>query len=493
MFLPLSARTSDLRAAAKGSLMEPLKFLVNNGWRSSGTTRTVVNSFTGQVVETVCQAGRDDIEAAISAALEASKATRMMSAYDRSLGLAFAAGELERRKEEFARLITLETGKPLMFSRVEVDRSVYTLQTSAEEAKRLEGELLSLDAAPASAHRVGLVRRFPLGVIGAITPFNFPLNLVCHKVGPAIGSGNTVVLKPSSNAPGVSLLLGDIISRAGFPVGTFNVIPCAGRDAEQLVIDKRVSMISFTGSPAVGWALKAKVPKKRVSLELGGNAGVILCQDADLDLALEKIVIGAFGNAGQSCISVQRIYVHDSVYDRFVDGFVKRASALPVGDPFDEKTIVGPMIDEPSAAKAEEWIREAVADGARVLTGGTRQGAVLQPTILAGVKSTSRVSCQEVFAPVVTVDRFSSLDEAIASVNLSDYGLQAGIFTDSTSDIFRAFRDLEVGGVVVNDASSYRADHMPYGGVKDSGNGREGIKYAMEEMTEMKLLALNPN
>jgi acyl-CoA reductase-like NAD-dependent aldehyde dehydrogenase len=473
--------------------MDPLKFLVNNEWRSSGATRQVVNPFTARAVESVFQAGPEDIDAAIASASAASRATRAMSAYDRSLGLAFVVREMEGRKEEFARLITLETGKPLIFSRVEVDRSIYTMQTAAEETRRLSGEMLPLDAAPASAGRVGLVRRFPLGVIGAITPFNFPLNLVCHKVGPAIAAGNAVVLKPSSNAPGVALLLGKIFAGAPFPAGTLNVIPCAGSDAEQLVVDKRVTMVSFTGSPAVGWALKARAPKKRVSLELGGNAGVIVCRDADVDLALGRIVTGAFGNAGQSCISVQRIYVHDSLYDRFAEGLVSRASALPVGDPFDEKTIVGPMIDEPAAAKAEGWIREAVADGARILVGGTRRGALLLPTVLEDVRPTSRVSCQEIFAPVVTIDRFSRLDDAIARVNASEYGLQAGIFTDSTSDIFRAFRELEVGGVVVNDASSYRADQMPYGGVKDSGNGREGIRYAMEEMTEMKILALNPN
>jgi acyl-CoA reductase-like NAD-dependent aldehyde dehydrogenase len=472
--------------------MEVLKFLIRNDWRASASTREVINPYTGAVVETVFQAASNDIDEAVTAAYEAAPAARSVGAYDRFVALTAVAREVERRKDEFASLITLETGKPVIFSRVEVDRSVYTLQTAAEEAKRLEGEILPLDAAPMNQGRLGLVRRFPLGVIAAITPFNFPLNLVCHKIGPAVGAGNTVVLKPSSNAPGVSLLLGDIVARTALPGGTLNVIPCAGDAAGQLVMDERVSMISFTGSPAVGWELKKRAPKKRVTLELGGNAAVIVCRDADVEYALGRIITGAFGNAGQSCISVQRIYVHESIAENFVDRLIAGASKLPLGDPFNEKTIVGPMIDEAAAAKAEEWLREAVADGARILTGGHRKGAVLEPTVLTNVKSSSRVSCQEVFAPIVTVDRFEDLQDAIDRVNDSTFGLQAGIFTNNAADIFRAFRELDVGGVIVNDASSYRADQMPYGGVKDSGSGREGIRYAMEEMTEMKLLAWNP-
>ncbi|MEK9136880.1 MAG: aldehyde dehydrogenase family protein, partial [Bacteroidota bacterium] len=393
--------------------------------------------------------------------------------------------------EKFARLITAETGKPITFSRAEVDRSVFTFLYASEEAKRLEGTVLPLDLAVHASNRFGIVQRFPLGVVGAITPFNFPINLVAHKLAPAIAAGNSFVLKPSSNAPLTALTLGEIISNSGYPTEAVNVVPCSGGEAEQLITDKRVKLVSFTGSPAVGWPLKIQAGAKKVVLELGGNAGVIVDKGTDIRSTAKRIAMGAYGNAGQSCIAVQRVYVHKELYRAFLDEFVDDSKATKVGDPNDEATVVGPMIDEAAARKVEEWIGEAVASGARVLCGGRRVGAVLEPTVLVDVRPDMKVSCQEVFAPVATVDPFDSFQQAVEMVNNSEYGLQAGVFTNDLSHLLYAYRQLDVGGVIINDYPTFRIDHMPYGGVKGSGFGREGIKYAIEEMTEPKLLVIN--
>jgi glyceraldehyde-3-phosphate dehydrogenase (NADP+) len=471
--------------------MEAAKFLVNGEWRSSSVRRPVFNPFQNAPAGEVCQAGTKDIDQAIGAAEEAFQTTRRLSAYQRSVILAGVSRGIEKRKDEFARLITSETGKPITFSRAEVERGIFSFATAAEEAKRIGGYVLPLDVAPENENRSAIVRRFPLGVIGAITPFNFPLNLVAHKLGPAIAAGNTVVLKPSSNAPRTALLLGEVFGETPLLKGGLNIVPCMGSEAEQLVTDKRVRMISFTGSPVVGWGIRTRAGKKRVTLELGGNAGVIVAADANVEYAVKRIIQGAFGNAGQSCIAVQRVYVHESIADGFTEQIVKMTRSIAVGDPMNERTVVGPMIDEQAARKIESWIGEAVQAGARLLCGGGRKGAILEPTVLAGVDPAQKVSCQEVFAPVVTIDRFREFREAVELVNASMYGLQAGVFTNNAQDIFYAYRELEVGGVIINDASNYRMDHMPYGGVKESGLGREGIRSAIEEMTEAKLLALN--
>jgi glyceraldehyde-3-phosphate dehydrogenase (NADP+) len=402
---------------------------------------------------------------------------------------AVAAG-IEGRREEFARLITLETGKPITYSRIETDRAIFTFRTSAEEAKRIEGVLLPLDLSPSGGHRRAIVQRFPLGPIAAITPFNFPLNLVAHKVGPAIAAGNTFVLKPSSNAPRVALLLGAVLEKAGCVSGACNIVPCASDEAVQLVTDERIKLLTFTGSPAVGWPLKSAAGKKRVVLELGGNAGVIVDRSADLDAAVPKLVSGSFANAGQSCIAVQRIYVHAARYEKFLEGFLSATKDVMVGDPDEERTVVGPMITEDAAAKVQAWVEEAVRSGGRLLAGGARHGAVMQPTVLADVDPTLPVCSQEVFAPVVVLESFTDFRDAVGRVNASEFGLQAAVFSNNFGNIVYAYEHLEVGGVIVNEASTYRMDHMPYGGVKDSGFGREGVRYAIEEMTEMKLLSL---
>jgi len=489
----MSKHDNGSRATRFHSLtaMEPSRFLINGEWLESEVKRPVVNPYDNTVVGEVFQSSPDHIEAAIRSASDAFQTTRRLSSFERSNILFKIAGAIEANKEAFANLITTETGKPIALSRVEVARSIFTLSTSAEEAKRIEGTVLPLDLGPGSANRTALIKRFPLGPISAITPFNFPLNLVAHKLGPAIASGNTMILKPSSSAPMTSLLLGKISMDAGLPKGAFNIVPCLAGEAGQLIEDKRIKLVSFTGSPAVGWPLKARAGKKRVVLELGGNAAVIVDNSADLNYALQRILQGSYGNAGQSCIAVQRIYVHDALYKTFTDRFVKLTSSVGVGDPRNERTLVGPMINEEAARKIEGWIQEAVAAGARLLCGGKRQGAILEPTILVDVSPSMNVACQEVFAPVVTLEEFSDFAEVVGRVNHSAFGLQAGLFTNDFSHITYAFEELEVGGVVLNDSSAYRMDHMPYGGVKDSGFGREGIRYAIEEMTEMKLLAMN--
>lgn len=471
--------------------MEATKILVNGEWRQTNIKRKVFSPFENKAFGEVCQAASNDIDDAIGAAQAAFQLTKNLSPYERALALESVSRGLAEQKDEFARLITAETGKPISFSRAEAERAVFTIATSAEEARRIEGHVLPLDVVPQHDRHVAIVRRFPIGVIGAITPFNYPLNLVAHKLGPAVAAGNTVVLKPSSNAPQTALKFAELFTKTGLPPGTINVVPCMGSEIEQLITDKRVKLISFTGSPVVGWGIKARAMKKKVVLELGGNAGVIVCADANVDHALKSIVQGAFGNAGQSCISVQRVYVHESIADAFTTQLVKLARSIAVGDPSNPRTVVGPMIDEQAARKIESWIKEAKEGGARILCGGERTGALLEPTVLADVAPEMKVSCQEVFAPVLTVDRFSEFRDALERVNASAYGLQAGIFTNNASDMFHAYQELEVGGVIINDASSFRIDHMPYGGVKESGVGREGVRYAIEEMTEMKLLALN--
>jgi glyceraldehyde-3-phosphate dehydrogenase (NADP+) len=401
------------------------------------------------------------------------------------------ASELTARKEELAELITLEAGKPIRDARTEVTRAITTFTVAAEEAKRMGGELLPLDWLSGSENRWAIVRRFPIGPILGITPFNFPLNLVAHKVAPALASGNPIIIKPAPQTPLSALRLGEIVQQAGWPESGLSVLPCSNDVAGQMLADERIRMLSFTGSAEVGWMLKARVPKKKVVLELGGNAAVIVHEDADLDYAARRSVQGGFGYAGQTCISVQRIYVHESVAEPFLTRVLDGVRNLIVGDPREETTDVGPMISVTAAERAERWIREAVEAGAKVLVGGERSGAFLMPTVLTDVTPEMKVSCEEVFAPVVVVSRYADFEEAIRQVNASRYGLQAGVFTRDVKRIFRAYEAIDVGGLIINDVPTYRADHMPYGGVKESGFGREGVRYAIEEMTEPRVLVMN--
>ena len=460
-------------------------------WVRTDDTFEVRSPFDGSVVAEVCRASRGQTDEAAGLAARAFETTRSLSGFDRSRILEAASAAIARRAEELARIMSLESGKTLRDARVEVARASNTFKVAAEEAKRIGGEYLPLDWIQNSEGRFGITRRFPLGPVLAITPFNFPLNLVAHKVAPALAAGNPVVVKPASSTPLCALALAEILLEAGLPPEAVSVVPCPGSAAEPMVADERFKLFSFTGSAEVGWRLKSVAGKKRVTLELGGNAAAVVDRDVELETAVEKCVRGAFANAGQICISIQRIFVHREVYEPFVQLLVTRTRKLVLGDPLEEATDVGPMIDLASAEKTESWVKEALAGGARALTGASRRGTMYEPTVLVDARPDMKVSCSEVFAPVVVVAHFSDMEEALARVNDSTFGLQAGVFTRNLAHALRAFERLEVGGVVLNDVPTYRVDHMPYGGVKDSGFGREGLKYAIEEMTELKLLAVN--
>jgi glyceraldehyde-3-phosphate dehydrogenase (NADP+) len=451
----------------------------------------VHDPFTGKILAEVSQASQSDAEAAIQSAVDAATAMGTLPSHARYHLLQRIAGSIYDRREEFARLITAEAGKPITDGRREVSRAVQTFTVAAEEAKRIPGEVIPLDWTPGTDSHLGMLRRFPIGPVLGITPFNFPLNLVAHKVAPALAAGNPILIKPAPQAPLTALLLGEVAVEAGVPPGGLNVLPCDNAVAEQLVVDPRFKLLSFTGSAAVGWMLKAKCGKKKVVLELGGNAGVIVEPDADLDFAAQRCATGGFGYAGQTCISVQRIFVHHSIADLFTTKLLLQVARLKAGDPSDEATVVGPLIDQRAAHRVEEWIGEAVSQGARVLLGGKRMGSVIEATVLANVTPEMKVSCQEVFGPVVTVTPYHQFDDAIRVLNRSDYGLQAGVFTQDVNKVFYAFRQLEVGAVLVNEVPTFRADHMPYGGVKDSGIGREGVRAAIDDMTEPRLLVMN--
>ncbi|MGA7990996.1 MAG: aldehyde dehydrogenase family protein [Thermoanaerobaculia bacterium] len=433
-----------------------------------------------------------EIEAAVSKAVSIFDETRALPTYVRVAILRRVASALESRRDALGRTIASEAGKPLKAARAEVERASATFSAAAAALEAWTGEVLPLDVNAASLGRWGVVKRVPRGPVLAITPFNFPLNLTAHKVAPAIAVGAPVVQKPASQTPLSALALRAIVLEAGWPADAYAVLAVPGHEAEALVRDPRLPVVSFTGSGAVGWRLKEIVPRKRVGLELGGNAAVVVHSDADLDDASSRVAGGAFGYAGQSCISVQRALVHRSVFDAFRDKLLARTAALAVGDPMDEKTDVGPMIAPGEAARAAEWIAEAVAGGATVLAGGTRAGSIVLPTVLAGTGRGMKVEAAEVFAPIVTLAAYDTWDEALARVNDSKYGLQAGIFTRDLARIQRAFDVLDVGAVLVNDVPTWRADRMPYGGVKESGIGREGPAYAMEEFTEPRLLVLRP-
>jgi len=466
-------------------------FYLDGKWITEGERFEVLAPYDGAVVGASYRANAAHTEAAVRAAQRAFQITRKMAGYERQAILRAISDGISKRREEFARLIALEAGKPIRTARAEVDRAVFTFAVAAEEATRIGGEWLPLDWQASTAGRAGIVRRFALGPILAITPFNFPLNLVVHKLAPAIAAGCTTVLKPAPQTPLTSLLLAEVVEQAGLPAGALNVLSLANQEAEKLVGDDRLKMLTFTGSVPVGWALKGKSGKKKVTLELGGNAGVIVHSDADVDVAADRCVVGGFSYAGQSCISVQRIYVQRSVQEQFLARLLAGVKKLRVGDPLDEGTDVGPMISEDAARRAASWIDEAVAGGAKLHAGGARQGAVLQPTVLTNVRADMKVSCQEVFAPVVIVEPYDDFTDAIRRVNDSPFGLQAGVFTRDSKLLFSAFENLEVGGVIAGDISAFRIDHMPYGGVKDSGIGREGLRYAIEEMTEPRILVLN--
>ncbi|MDB5056937.1 MAG: gapD [Chloroflexi bacterium] len=464
--------------------------MVGGAWRTASVHATVTYPYTGEVVARVAQATATDVEDAIVAAADAFTTTRRMPAFRRAEILLRAAGIIQERAEELSRQIVLETGNPIVETRGEVARTVTIFQIAAEEAKRIGGEIVPLDGIAAGERRLGEVRRFPIGPVAGITAFNAPLLLPAHKIAPAFAAGNPVIVKPAPRTPLSALSLGAILQEAGVPDGALSVLPCDVATAQPLIMDERLKALSFTGSVPVGWALKAQANRKRVTLELGGNGAVIVHRDADVARAAERCAFGGFLRAGQACIAVQRIYVHEEVYERFLEMLVERVRAITMGDPLDEATRMGPLIDELAACRAEAWVAEAVAAGATVRTGGRRQGSFLEPTVLTDVTADMRVSCEEVFAPIVAVTPYQDFEQALTWTNASPYGLQAGLFCNDLRLVYRAFEELQVGGVIVNDVNSWRVDSMPYGGVKASGCGREGVRYAIEEFTEPRLLVL---
>ena len=495
MTTPERLRNASVKQALKGNAEEPRlgKFgcYVGGEWIETADAVEVRSPFDESLIAIVHRAGPQEIETAIAKASTAFQVTRKIPTWKRTEILEKISAGIAARREELAQTIALEAGKPIRTARTEVDRAVFTFKIAGEESKRIYGELVPLDWIPGTEGREAQIHRIPLGPIVGISPFNFPLNLVAHKVAPALAAGNPIILRPASQTPISALKLAQIISASGWPVEAFSVVPSATKDAAPLVEDDRIRLLTFTGSPAVGWSLKTRAGRKRVTLELGGNAGVIVHSDADVAYAAERVAWGGFSYAGQSCISVQRVYVHANVYESFVKQFVQRVKAFKVGDPLDEATDIGPLIDNGAAERVEAWVAEAQEDGARLLTGGSRTGNLWQPTVLAEIKPAMRVSCQEVFAPLVGLYPYTDIGQAIAAVDDSDFGLQAGLFTRDLGIVRQAFDDIEVGGLMVNDVSTFRIDHMPYGGVKQSGFGREGLRYAIEEMSELKLLTFN--
>lgn len=464
-------------------------YLANEA-QQPNTDLAVTDKFTGEVATRVALADAKTIDAGIQAAHEAQHAMAAMPAYERQAVLQHCVDRFKERQDELAYALCIEAGKPIRDSRGEVGRLIDTFRIAAEESVRMTGEVQPLDISPRAKGYMGIWKRVPIGPCSFISPFNFPLNLAAHKVAPAIAVGCPFVMKPASRTPLGAIIMGEVLAETNLPKGAFSILPASRDGADLFTTDERLKLLSFTGSPDVGWELKAKAGKKKVVLELGGNAAVIVDKDADLADAVERVVFGAFYQSGQSCIGVQRIIVHDAIYDRFKEMLVAKTRTLIAGNPHDEDTFVGPMIDRKEAERLDGWIAEAKDRGAELLVGGKRDGAMLEATLLENVPLDTKLNREEAFGPVAFFERFSRWDEALALVNDSKFGLQAGIFTRDIFKVLEAWDGLEVGGVVVNDVPSYRVDNMPYGGVKDSGLGREGVRFAMEDMTEIRNLVI---
>jgi glyceraldehyde-3-phosphate dehydrogenase (NADP+) len=472
--------------------MSTKPLLIGGAWRETNQFQEVRSPFSSEMLARVCAASREIVEEAIAAAETAAVELRALPRYEMAEALRRIADGIQARREEFARTIALESGKPIQAARGETDRGIATFTIAAEEARRFTGETVAIDTQALGRGRYGWTERVPRGVIYGITPFNFPLNLVAHKVAPALASRNAIIVKPSPRTPLTALLLGEVFLESGLPKSALQVVPMEIPEIDVVLSDERVAMISFTGSAAVGWKLRERAARKAVTLELGGNAPVIVDETADVAYSVERSAMAAFSYAGQVCISAQRLFVHEKIADEWTASFVERARGLRTGDPLDEATELSVMIDEQAARRAEEWINEAVGAGARLLCGGGRRGALLEATVLTDVHSEMRICSEEVFAPVATIQTFNDFSAALAEANHTRYGLQAGVFTRETRRMYEAAHSLEFGGVMINDAPAFRVDNMPYGGVKLSGFGREGVRYAMEEMTEPRLIVVDP-
>jgi acyl-CoA reductase-like NAD-dependent aldehyde dehydrogenase len=458
---------------------------------TSEVLRPVRFPYNDEVVAEVYQAGEADLERAVLAAVDGFEITRKLPAHERSRILFNLLDQMERRTDEIVEALTLEGGKTQNVAQGETARAKETVRIAAEEAKRVSGEIIPIDTTPAGEGRLGFVRHLPLGPVLGIAPFNYPLNLACHKLAPAIAAGNSFILKPASATPLSGLLLGEMTLAAGFPEQALSVVTTAGKNAERLVRDPRIAYFTFTGSSEVGWHLKSVAGRKRVGLELGGNAAAIVHEDADIDYAVGRIVMGGYTNAGQNCISVQRVLLHRPIYDQALEKLVAGIRAIKFGDPRDPQVEVGPMIDRWAAEDAKKKVDEAVAQGATIVVGGRCEGTMYEPTALTDTRPEMAVNREELFAPVITIAPYDTFDQAIAMANDTDFGLQSGLFTQNMNRVMRAFEEVQVGGLQVNDVSTFRVDQMPYGGVKGSGIGREGPRYAIEEMTETKLMVVN--
>jgi acyl-CoA reductase-like NAD-dependent aldehyde dehydrogenase len=467
------------------------QLFIDGEWVDGGDKIEVRNKFNQDVFAIVPCARREDLDAAVVAAQRAAQVMKELPAYKRSEILQRASILISERKEDLAKTIAAEAGKALKFARIEVDRAQSTFAIAAEETKRIHGETVPLDAVPAGEGYFGFWIRRPVGVIAAISPFNFPLNLVAHKVAPALAAGNSVILKPATWTPITAVKLCEILQDAGLPPGGINlVVGPGGTVGEWLVTDPRVAKITFTGSAAIGRHILQVAGIKKVTLELGNTSPVIVAQDADLELVAKRCAVGAFYNSGQVCISVQRIYLDQRIIDPFTEKFVKESQALVVGDPLSDKVDVGPMIDSAEVDRIESWVQEAKSEGAQVLTGGKRQGTVYWPTVLSEVNPQMKVVAQEAFAPVAGLIPYSDFEEALQQADATEYGLQASVFTQDINRVFQALKHLNFGGVIINDTPSFRADHMPYGGNRQSGLGREGVRFAIEEMTNIQMVAI---
>jgi acyl-CoA reductase-like NAD-dependent aldehyde dehydrogenase len=470
---------------------ENARLFIDGQWVDGGSSLQVKNKYSGEVIGALPTARREDVDSAIAAAAAASTVMADMPAYQRADILQRTAQLIQENYELFATTIAAEAGKALKFARGEVERAISTFTIAGEEAKRIHGETVPLDAVPSGVGYFGFYVRRPVGVVAAIAPFNFPLNLVAHKVAPALAAGNTVVLKPASTTPLTAVLLCQMLEKAGLPRGAINlVVGSGGTVGDWLVRDKRVAKVTFTGSPQVGEYITSVAGIKKVTLELGNTAPVIVAPDADLDLVAKRCAVGAYYNSGQVCISVQRIYTDRAISEPFSEKFVSATEDMIVGDPLDERVDVGPMIDEMEAVRIEGWIGEAGNSGATVLTGGRREGSIYGPTVLTDVQPDMKVVAEEAFAPVASVIRYHDFEEALSQADATEFGLQASVFTQDIDRVFRAIKRLNFGGVIVNEMPAFRADHMPYGGNRRSGLGREGLKYAVEEMTNIQMIAI---
>jgi acyl-CoA reductase-like NAD-dependent aldehyde dehydrogenase len=472
--------------------MKQYKMYINGQWVESEKSTTVRNPYNNDELGSLPQASMDQVDQAIEAAHKAKSVMAALPIYKRVEILEKTAEQILANKEKVTKSIIDEAGKAWKWASVETERAAENLKFAASECLQLKGETVPMDASKGSENRAGFWMRFPVGVVGAIPPFNFPLNLVVHKVAPAIAAGNSIVLKPASNTPGPSQLLVEYLLEAGLPETAINLVYGNGSTVgEAIVKDERVAKITFTGSPPVGRRIKQVSGLKKVTLELGSNAGTIIDENADLDLAVNRCLMGSFAYSGQVCISVQRIYIHKSIFKTFADRFAQKTGELQVGDPSEQSTDVGPMISEHESMRVEKWVGNAVNGGAKILAGGNRKGSVYEPTVLVDVDKEMEVVCQEVFGPVVSLMSFEKFSDAVDMVNDSIFGLQAGVFTKDIGHAFEAIKKIDTGGVIINDVPTYRADHMPYGGNKESGIGREGARFAIEEMTNLKMIVFN--